>query len=311
MDSIKEWLAVYLKGVAMGGADAVPGVSGGTIALITGIYERLIDALSAPETKQIKQGFTALLKRDYQKIMNLATTLDIPFLAVLGIGVISSLILVLNTMNFLLESYTTATYGFFFGLILLSAVTLRDQVYLSSFRRKICAISGFSIAFLASGLGAASFNHSAPMLFLSGALAVSAMTLPGVSGSLFLVVLGQYSYVSSLVSDLTSDFTALLLQGKLFNFLSETYPVLVFMSGGVVGVLLSVNLVELALEKYRKASMTFLISLMVGALRSPVIQVVRATSGTESVLSLVPEFSVGAFIGGFAVFILDRNTADI
>ncbi|GEM_PF-6877224 len=106
------------------------------------------------------------------------------------------------------------------------------------------------------------------------------MILPGVSGSLFLVVLGQYSYVSSLVSDLTSDFTGLLLQGRLFNFLSEIYPVLVFMSGGVVGILLSVNLVELALEKYRKASMTFLIALMVGALRSPL------DSGGESYLRL-------------------------
>ncbi|EGQ43626.1 MAG: putative membrane protein [Candidatus Nanosalina sp. J07AB43] len=311
MDSIRKWFVVYLKGVAMGAADAVPGVSGGTIALITGIYERLIDALSIPETEQIKQGFKAFFNRDYQKILKLATALDIPFLSILGIGVISSLILVLNTMNFLLESYTTFTYGFFFGLILLSAVTLREQVYLSGFRRKVCAASGFSIAFFASGLGAASFNHSAPLLFLSGALAVSAMILPGVSGSLFLVVLGQYSYVSSLVSDLTSDFTGLLLQGRLFNFLSEIYPVLVFMSGGVVGILLSVNLVELALEKYRKASMTFLIALMVGALRSPLIQVVRATSGSTGVLSLAPEFSLGALIGGLAVFILDRNTADI
>ncbi|GEM_PF-4441489 len=148
MDSIRKWFVVYLKGVAMGAADAVPGVSGGTIALITGIYERLIDALSIPEREQIKQGFKALFNRDYQKILNLAAALDIPFLSILGIGVISSLILVLNTMNFLLESYTTFTYGFFFGLILLSAVTLREQVYCLVFEGRSVQFPGSVLLFL-------------------------------------------------------------------------------------------------------------------------------------------------------------------
>ena len=294
----------------MGAADAVPGVSGGTIALVTGVYERLVDALSIPDKQEVFTGLSFLSDRDVRGLGGFLQHMDIPFLIVLMSGVATSLVLVLNIMSFLLELYTVSTYGFFFGLILISAVSLREEFYLSTLPRKFSAVSGFVFAFAASGLSGASMGHTPLILFFSGALAVSAMILPGVSGSLFLVVLGQYEYVSSLVSNATSSVRKIFFEGSVFEFLSDVFPLVVFMSGGIIGVFVTVSVIEKALARYREASMTFLIALMLGALRSPLVQVSRSIPDSTGLLSVVPGFFLGSLLGGFAVLIVDRATSD-
>lgn len=309
--SFREWLKVYLKGAAMGAADAVPGVSGGTIALITGIYERLIDALSAPDAEKAVELLELLRTRDLRGITDLMKEMDVLFLLILVSGIGSSVLLVLNLMHILLENFAVPTYGFFFGLIAASAVVLYSEVDLSTTYRKIAAVAGFLITFFISDIGATSLGHSPLILFLSGAVAISAMILPGISGSLILVILGQYEHMSSLISGLTGDFLKLLHGGNLIEFLENAFPAIIFVSGAVVGVFTVVNAVKMALDRHQQATMAFLVSLMVGALRSPLIQANKALSGNMIFLEVLPGFAAAAVVGAAAVLILDRKTVDI
>ncbi|MFT4868756.1 MAG: putative membrane protein [Colwellia polaris] len=297
----------YLKGMAMGAADAVPGVSGGTIALITGIYERLIDAVAGLTGQKLI--YTAkILDKDRQSFYRQLKDLEIPFLTVLGAGVLSSLLIVLNLMHYMISSFPVETYGFFFGLIAISALVLYSEVDLSSLRSKLAGLTGFMAAFLLSGYAATSIGNSLPVVFLSGAVAVSAMILPGISGSLILVILGQYEYMTAALSRFT-DAVINIREAGVGNVAENAPPVVVFVSGGVVGLLSIAHLVKKALDKYRKATMTFLVSMIVGALRAPVeeVNVHLAEQGVEWI-TVLPEFISAAVLGGIMVFILDYRT---
>lgn len=306
-DRFRRIIDTYLKGMAMGAADAVPGVSGGTIALITGIYERLIDAVAGLTGQKLI--YTAkILGKDRQSFYRQLKDLEIPFLTVLGAGVLSSLLIVLNLMHYMISSFPVETYGFFFGLIAISALVLYSEVDLSSLRSKLAGLTGFMAAFLLSGYAATSLGNSLPVVFLSGAVAVSAMILPGISGSLILVILGQYEYMTAALSRFT-DAVINIREAGVGNVAENAPPVVVFVSGGVVGLLSIAHLVKKALDKYRKATMTFLVSMIVGALRAPVeeVNVHLAEQGVEWI-TVFPEFISAAVLGGIMVFILDYRT---
>jgi putative membrane protein len=306
-DRFRRIIDTYLKGMAMGAADAVPGVSGGTIALITGIYERLIDAVAGLTGQKLI--YTAkILGKDRQSFYRQLKDLEIPFLTVLGAGVLSSLLIVLNLMHYMISSFPVETYGFFFGLIAISALVLYSEVDLSSLRSKLAGLTGFMAAFLLSGYAATSIGNSLPVVFLSGAVAVSAMILPGISGSLILVILGQYEYMTAALSRFT-DAVINIREAGVGNVAENAPPVVVFVSGGVVGLLSIAHLVKKALDKYRKATMTFLVSMIVGALRAPVeeVNVHLAEQGVEWI-TVFPEFISAAVLGGIMVFILDYRT---
>lgn len=310
--SLKQWIRIYLKGTAMGAADAVPGVSGGTIALITGIYERLIESLSSPDFEKVSRGIKCVKTGDLQGIMDLMVDMDIPFLAVLGAGVVSSVFLVLNLVHFLLEGYAVPTYAFFFGLIGASAVIIYSQTDITDRVSHVSAFTGFLIAFLVSGIGANSLGHNPAVIFISGAIAVSAMILPGISGSLMLVILGQYEYMSETVSGLTDAVLKFLETGEKAQVIDSGLPVVAFVLGAVTGVLSLVKFVDYALERHRKATMAFLVSLMVGALRAPLEQIglVLQEKGISWV-AVLPEASVAALLGGLAIAVLNRKTAEL
>jgi putative membrane protein len=306
-DRFRRIIDTYLKGMAMGAADAVPGVSGGTIALITGIYERLIDAVAGLTGQKLI--YTAkILGKDRQSFYRQLKDLEIPFLTVLGAGVLSSLLIVLNLMHYMISSFPVETYGFFFGLIAISALVLYSEVDLSSLRSKLAGLTGFMAAFLLSGYAATSLGNSLPVVFLAGAVAVSAMILPGISGSLILVILGQYEYMTAALSRFT-DAVINIREAGVGNVAENAPPVVVFVSGGVVGLLSIAHLVKKALDKYRKATMTFLVSMIVGALRAPVeeVNVHLAEQGVEWI-TVFPEFISAAVLGGIMVFILDYRT---
>ena len=310
--SLKQWITVYLKGAAMGAADAVPGVSGGTIALITGIYERLIDSLSSPDFEKISRTVKLVKTRDFQGLVGLMVEMDLPFLAVLGAGVISSLFFVLNLMHFLLESYAVETYGFFLGLIAASAALIYSEVDISSRKSQVAALSGFLGAFLVSGIGTNTLGHNPFVVFLSGAIAVSAMILPGISGSLMLVILGQYEYMSQTVSGLTEAVLNFFQTGNPAEMIESGAVVFTFVLGAFTGVLSLVKLVDYALERHRQATMAFLVSLMLGALRAPIeqIDIVLQDQGVLWV-SALPEVLTAAALGGIVIFLIDRRTAEL
>lgn len=292
----------------MGAADAVPGVSGGTIALITGIYDRLITALTALELGRIWSLVLAVRSDRREEVATVLTELDVGFLLALGAGIVTALITVLRLVSALLVTNPIETYGFFFGLIAASAVVLSSEVSLTTRGRQAAAVSGFLVAFLVSGYVATTAASTLPLVFLSGAVAVTAMILPGVSGSLLLLMLGQYKYMSRTLQAFIDALGATVSKAGVGSVGEYGLPVVTFLSGGIVGLFTVSHAVRWALDRYREATVAFLVSLIVGALRAPVEQVsleLAETGADWTVTALGLFFGFGA-LGAVAVVVTNH-----
>ena len=169
----------------MGIADLVPGVSGGTIALITNIYEDLITSINNVNAKEILALFGANRKTSWQKING-------PFLLPLFLGIATSILFLSSIIGFFLENYALALWSFFFGLIFASSILICKDVKQWSASTIVGLIVGGLISFLISFLSTAEANEALPYLFLCGMLMIMAMILPGISGAFILVLLGAY-----------------------------------------------------------------------------------------------------------------------
>ena len=312
MADLRAWITLYLKGIAMGSADAVPGVSGGTIALIVGIYERLIAAVTAIDPGRIQRILTGVRPANIPDARAAFHEIDGAFLLVLGAGIGTAVVAVLSGVNYLLTTRPVATYGFFFGLIAASAGVLLGGVALDTPRRKAAAVAGFLLAFLASGYASTALGSSLPVVFVAGAVAVSAMVLPGISGSLLLVVLGQYEYMSGTVSRAVDGLVAFLTGDGSDAFLETVPPVVAFLAGGVVGLFTVAHAIRYALARARAATLAFLVSLVVGALRAPLVEVsLRLAESGETWRAAAPRFALAALVGAAFVLVLDRYSAAI
>jgi len=313
MMTLRELAGIYLRGLGMGAADAVPGVSGGTIALITGIYERLIGAVTAVRPARLRRILGGLRPESRPDAIAALRELDVVFLLALGAGIATAVVSVLRAISVLLETNPVETYGFFFGLIGASAVVLFGEVSLATRGRQVAAAAGFLVAFLLSGYAAGALGSSLPVVFLAGAVAVSAMILPGVSGSLLLILLGQYERMSAALSRFTDTLVGLLDGGGVDAVVDAGVPVVTFMAGGVVGLLTIAHSVRWALDRYREATLAFLVSLIVGALRAPVEQtsLELAATGTGWSTTVVGLFLLFAVVGAGAVLVVDRLAGGI
>jgi len=306
----RDWLAVYLKGTAMGAADAVPGVSGGTIALITGIYERLVGAIAALDPVEAL-GLLALVPRlgsadAREEFVEALVGMDVPFLALLGVGVVTAVVTVANVVHVAIHDFPGVTFAFFFGLIAASVVVLLGEVTLDTPGRVAAAVVGFALAFVLSAQAqAGALPEVLPVIFVAGAVAICAMVLPGVSGSLLLLTLGMYDTMTSAVSDATDA----ALGGDLGAAVEPVSTLVVFTAGAVVGVLSFARVVEWALEQYRAATLTFLVALMAGALRAPAIQISDATPEWTAASAAV--VLVAGVAGAAVVLVLDATTDDL
>ncbi|AKH97998.1 DUF368 domain-containing protein [Halanaeroarchaeum sulfurireducens] len=309
MTDARELLTVYLKGFAMGAADAVPGVSGGTIALITGIYDRLVGAIAALDVA----GARGLLRdvvgsRDpaaRRSAIRRASVMDLPFLIVLGVGVVTAALTAANVIEWAVGAHAGPTYAFFFGLIVASVIVLRGELVLTSPAGWAVALVGFGLAYLVSGLSGGAIGSGPVVLFLSGVIGISAMVLPGISGSLILLTLGQYETIVGAVDALTA--AAFALDPGLA--VAPLTTLLVFATGALVGILSFARIVAWALTHHRVQTMTFLVALMVGALRAPGDRVLAATPEWTPV---VAGGLVGwAVLGAVAVLGLDAMTDEI
>lgn len=305
---LRGYLAIYLKGTFMGAADAVPGVSGGTIALIVGVYERLIGAITALDPRVLEL-IPRLHTREGRREFGLAlVAMDVPFLTALGAGVLTALLLVSGAMHVAVTGYPVVTYAFFFGLIAASAVVLRDEVHLDSPLRVAAGVAGFVFAFLVSGVAQGALPHTLPVLFGAGAIAISAMILPGISGSFILLLLGQYEFMTSVPGALAGGLRAAL--GGDAASLWEPLTVLgTFGVGAVVGLLTVAHAVKFALTHYREATLTFLVALMVGALRAPAREI--QANGGEWTTAVAGAVLVAGAVGAALVIGLDQVTGDI
>ena len=306
---MRQWLSVYLKGVCMGAADSIPGVSGGTIALITGIYERLIRAIAAADPRILVQLFQAYDPEARANVVRLLERMDLPFLLALGAGIATAIVGITRLVLVAYEGYPGPTYAFFFGLIAASAVVLYRHVSLDTPARIGAAIVGFLLAFFVSGVSASGFPHSPLIIFLAGALAVSAMVLPGISGAFILLLLGQYTFMSDALHDFIDTIVALSSGGEFAAVFEMAVTVVTFIAGALVGLLTFARVVDRALDRYHEATLAFLVSLMVGALRYPAEKVLATSNGWSA--STVAAVLLAGLLGAAAVLVLDHYTDDL
>ncbi len=307
---VRDWLGVFFKGIAMGIADSVPGISGGTIALITGIYERLIRAVTRVDPGVLQ--FVPRLHRQSSRVAfaRRLREMDTPFLVVLGTGVVSAVVTVARGAEYALEQFPGPTFAFFFGLIAASAVVLADRRWLSSPGRALAAATGFLFAFLVAGAAAEGLlPNTLPIVFLAGVIGICGMILPGISGSLILLLLGQYDYLVETLNEFV-DGLLLLARGTVDEGLVEGgTTIAAFLGGAVIGVFTVAYVVRWSLDRYRRATFAFLVSLMLGSLRFPALEVAK-TAEADSLGWLVPVVAA-ALTGACAVLVLDHYSEDV
>lgn len=211
--TIKDYFLITLKGIAMGAADTVPGVSGGTIAFISGIYEELINSIGninfALLEKFKTDGFAAGWK-----------AMNGNFIVALLVGILFSVFTFMRLTNYLLKNEPILIWSFFFGLVIASIWFVGSQIKQWNFKIIIALIAGAAIAYFITTLPIATSENSLLYLFLCGALAVCAMILPGISGAFILVLLGAYQDVTEAVHDFSFKKISVIAVGAIGGLLS-------------------------------------------------------------------------------------------
>ncbi|WP_089124087.1 DUF368 domain-containing protein [Vibrio algivorus] len=235
------YLWTYLKGIAMGAADVVPGVSGGTIAFITGIYDTLLGSI-----RKVNPSLFSLWKREGFKAV--LTHINAGFLIALFGGILTSILTLAKLISWLLVTHPIPLWSFFFGLILISVIHILKQVEDRRLHHVIFLLIGVAFAYTITVLQPLDLQPTTLNLILAGAIAICAMILPGISGSFILLLLGIYPTILTAVKELNIGILGL------------------FSIGAVVGLLSFSHLLSWLLNKHRSATLIFLTGLMVGTL---------------------------------------------
>jgi len=272
----KSKLVIYLKGIAMGIADLVPGVSGGTIALITNIYEDLITSINHVNAKEILALFGSNRKTSWQKING-------PFLLPLILGIATSILFLSSIIGFFLKYHSLALWSFFFGVIFASSILICKDVKQWSLSSIVGLIVGGLSSFLISFLSPAESTEALPYLFLCGMLMIMAMILPGISGAFILVLLGAYETALETV-ELVRSFRK---QGFL--------NLLAFGLGASIGLKLFAHLVGKLYLNYRDPLLATMSGFMFGSLYKvwPWKQFIN--DQTSDKIAVLPQFKLNNF----------------
>ncbi|MCX2818925.1 DUF368 domain-containing protein [Haladaptatus sp. F3-133] len=309
---IRDFLRTFVIGICMGSADAVPGVSGGTIALIAGIYGRLIRMVTAITPGRLLGLLGALVpyngRVSVQDAVGVWDELDGWFGLALATGVVTAVVVVTRVVHVASRNSPTLLFGFFFGLIAASAVILVRELTVATAFQASMAVTGFAVAFLLSGSSTFLSAGGLLVVFASGAIAVSAMILPGVSGSLLLVVLGQYTRMSTTLTRFVDALAGVVTGGTADRLTQHAAVVGTFVVGGLVGLFTVSRVVRYALDRNRRATMAFLVALVVGALRAPVERVGTEVGFTTDVALA---FASAAVVGAVALLLLDWYAIDL
>jgi putative membrane protein len=240
--SFFDYLVLAAKGFCMGASDVVPGVSGGTMAFILGIYEELINAIRSFDLKSIHLLGTL-------KIADFLERTGWPFLLALGVGILTAIFTLSRGLGWLLQNRPVLIWSFFLGLILASVLSVSRRIgrwHPSTWISLVAAIFG---TYFLVGIVPVSTPNDPWFLFLSGAIAICAMILPGISGSFVLVLLGKYQYVLEAVN--TRDF----------------FVLFIVAGGAVVGIVAFSRLLGWLLERHHDLMVAVLTGLMLGSLR--------------------------------------------
>lgn len=231
----------------MGMADIVPGVSGGTVAFITGVYEKLLQSIS-----RVDKTFVSHLLS--MRIAEASTYINLKFLVPLGIGIVSAILLMSRLMHYLMNAHAVLTWSLFFGLIVSSIFYLKNQIS-APYQLKSLAFLGLGTAIGAGivSLVPVTTPHNFLTVFFAGFIAICAMVLPGISGSFILLILGKYTFVTGLLKNpFASD-----------NFLY----IFTFVVGCAGGLLSFSKLIHWLLSKYHDLMICILTGFMIGSLK--------------------------------------------
>lgn len=236
-----DYLIISLKGVAMGAADAVPGVSGGTIAFISGIYEELISTISNINL--------SLFKTLFQKgIVQFWKDLNGNFLVALLTGIVVSFVSFMKLAKYLLEHHPILIWSFFFGLIIASIYFVGKQITKWNIATIIALGIGAVLAYFISTLPSMENSDNEYFLFIAGAIAICAMILPGISGSFILIILGSYKTLSDAIHDV------------------DIKKIILFITGAIIGLLSFSHVLKWLFKHYHNITLALLTGFIFGSL---------------------------------------------
>ncbi len=267
---------LVLKGCAMGAADVVPGVSGGTIAFITGIYEELINSIKSIDLQALKLLLTFKLAEFWKKINGTF------LLSVVG-GIAISIFSLAKLMTWLLVNHPIYIWSFFFGLIIISSVLVAKEIKKWDIFTIISLLAGAAAAYAITVMSPASTPNTWWFIILSGAIAICAMILPGISGAFILLLLGKYTYILTAVSNL------------------DIGTILLFVVGAAAGIISFSHLLSWLLKNYHTLTVALLTGFMIGSLNKVwpwkhTLETYIDTHGVEQVL-VETNVSPGKFAG--------------
>ncbi len=284
--TLMDYFTLYIRGLLVGGADVVPGVSGGTMAFILGIYDELIDSIRSV-VPFLKDFFRLKFKQAFA---------DLPwkFLLPLGLGVGTSILSLASFMEWALEEHPSLIFSVFFGLIIASIYVVRNRVKAWDWKNILIVVIGAIFAYVLVGLTPTETPNDLWFIFLSGAIAICAMILPGISGAFILVLLGKYQFM---ISALTSF---------------DIPVIIVFIAGAATGILTFANILRWLLDHYHDATVAVLIGFMLGSLRK--IWPWKDATGEANILPAVFDgqvaLAIGLMLAGFALVIAIEMIAE-
>lgn len=303
--TLKDYIILSAKGLCMGGADIIPGVSGGTIALIAGIYQKLLEALKSVDLVFLKK----LLRLD---IKGAIAHVHIRFLFVLFSGIAVAIISLSRLMNFLLKNHQEMTFSLFYGLIAASIFVVGRQVKWKT-AEYVSIVVGILTAWLVVGLIPVSTPNELWFIFLSGVIGICAMILPGISGAFILLILGKYEFITG---TLKAPFSINEITG-----INNFFIIVVFCLGCAMGLAGFSRFLNWLLSKWHSITLAFLTGLMAGSMRriwpwkgEAVVEIIRGKEHILSQPNVFPESFGMSFIlclvlvavGVAVIIILDR-----
>jgi putative membrane protein len=241
--NLRDYIGLSLRGMAMGASDIVPGVSGGTMALILGIYEELINSIRMIGRPELWRAAVRFKIKEVFEIVNWQ------FLLAVGIGIFMAVLILARPLEWMLVNQPVYLWSFFFGLVVASAYTVSKRIPKWNPKLLLTLIAGTVAAFFIVGLVPAQTPDTWWFLFLAGALASCAMILPGLSGAFILFILGKYAAVLGAVNN------------------REILPLLFVAAGAAVGLVTFAQVLSWLFKRYHDYTLAVLIGLMLGSLR--------------------------------------------
>ncbi len=280
---MRQQINIYLKGIVMGISDLIPGISGGTIAFITGIYERLINAIKHITPKNYFKYTIAIITNNKKQIKILTKDLDIIFLITLFAGIFTSILLGARGISYLYENHTGYVLTFFLGLIISSVKIIHNEIQEHKKINFLYLEAGILIGLLF--LFIIPKHILSPSIYyvaLGGFLAIMALFLPGISGSFILLILGLYEHIIGYVKDIRTQYLNLV-------------P---FAIGALAGVYIISRVISYLFDKDKSKTLYALLGLVIGSLSILIQKIISNTQfNLNSSLTLIIILILGTYIG--------------